>query len=161
MATTFESASPDASLDAGHDRGTNAAGNDTYAQAVHGLQRSLVIAITVSLLTTVISAVVGCTAAYFGGRVEQVVLGIVHFLLVVPSFLILALVTSIVEIVLVLAALGDGHALLHIAPVFALVALWIWWRQSWCARYCEIASCEALDGQRIDDSLASTSFSRM
>ena len=36
----------------GHPFGTNAAGNDTYAQAVHGLQRSLVIALAVSLLTT-------------------------------------------------------------------------------------------------------------
>jgi len=93
-----------------HIFGTNSAGNDTYAQAVHGLQRSLVIAITVSLLTTVISAVVGCTAAYFGGRVEQVVLGLVHFLLVVPSFLILALVSQ--------RAGGDWRALIVVLTVF-------------------------------------------
>jgi peptide/nickel transport system permease protein len=77
-----------------HVFGTNAAGNDTYAQAVHGLQRSLVIAITVSLLTTLIAAVVGATAAYLGGRVEKAVLGVVHFLLVVPSFLVLALLSN-------------------------------------------------------------------
>jgi peptide/nickel transport system permease protein len=74
--------------------GTNGAGNDTFAQAVHGLQRSLVIAISVSALTTVISAVVGAAAAYLGGRAEKVILGVVHFLLVVPSFLILALVSQ-------------------------------------------------------------------
>ena len=77
-----------------HIFGTNNAGNDTFAQAVHGLQRSLVIAVSVSLLTTIISAFVGAVAAYFGGRTERVVLGIVHFLLVVPSFLILALVSQ-------------------------------------------------------------------
>jgi peptide/nickel transport system permease protein len=93
-----------------HVFGTNAAGNDTFAQAVHGLQRSLVIALTVSLLTTVISAVVGCTAAYFGGRVEQVVIGIVHFLLVVPSFLILALVSQ--------RAGGDWRALIVVLTAF-------------------------------------------
>jgi peptide/nickel transport system permease protein len=93
-----------------HIFGTNGAGNDTFAQAVHGLQRSLVIAITVSLLTTVISAVVGCSAAYFGGRVEQAVLGIVHFLLVVPSFLILALVSQ--------KAGGDWRALIVVLTVF-------------------------------------------
>lgn len=74
--------------------GTNGTGNDTFAQAVHGLQRSLVIAVTVSLLTTVISAFAGAAAAYFRGTVEKVILGIVHFLLVVPSFLILALVSQ-------------------------------------------------------------------
>lgn len=77
-----------------HVLGTNPAGNDTYAQAVHGLQRSLVIALTVSLLTTMIAAFVGAAAAYLGGRVEKVVLGTVHFLLVVPAFLILALVSA-------------------------------------------------------------------
>ncbi len=77
-----------------HAFGTNGAGNDTYAQAVHGLQRSLVIAVTVSLLTTLISAVVGATAAYLGGSAEKLILRIVHFLLVVPSFLILALMSQ-------------------------------------------------------------------
>jgi peptide/nickel transport system permease protein len=90
--------------------GTNGAGNDTYAQAVHGLQRSLIIAVSVSLLTTLISAFVGATAAYFGGRTERVVLGIVHFLLVVPSFLILALVSQ--------KAGGDWRALIVVLTVF-------------------------------------------
>ena len=74
--------------------GTNGTGNDTFAQTAHGLQRSLVIALTVSLLTTVIAAFVGTAAAYFAGTPEKVILGIVHFLLVVPSFLILALVSQ-------------------------------------------------------------------
>jgi peptide/nickel transport system permease protein len=74
--------------------GTNGAGNDTYAQAVHGLQRSLVIALVVSALTTMISAFVGAAAAYLGGLAEKIILAIIHFLLVVPSFLILALVSQ-------------------------------------------------------------------
>jgi peptide/nickel transport system permease protein len=77
-----------------HVFGTNASGNDTYAQVVHGLQRSLVIAITVSLLTTAIAAFVGAVAAYLGGRVERTVLTVIHFLLVVPSFLVLALLSN-------------------------------------------------------------------
>jgi peptide/nickel transport system permease protein len=93
-----------------HIFGTNNAGNDTFAQAVHGLQRSLVIAVSVSLLTTIISAFVGAVAAYFGGRTERVVLGIVHFLLVVPSFLILALVSQ--------KAGGDWRVLIVVLTVF-------------------------------------------
>ncbi|MCF3961088.1 ABC transporter permease [Streptomyces fuscigenes] len=76
----------------GHLLGTNAAGNDVYAQLVHGLGRSLVIAVTVSLLTTAIAGLFGTTAAYFGGKVERAMLGFVHFLLILPSFLIIALV---------------------------------------------------------------------
>jgi peptide/nickel transport system permease protein len=74
--------------------GTNQGGNDVLAQSVHGLQRSLVIALSVSLLTTVISAIVGAGAAYLGGRIERWTLTVIHFLLVVPSFLILALVSN-------------------------------------------------------------------
>jgi len=73
--------------------GTNQGGNDVYASAVHGLRRSLAIAVSVSVLTVVVAAVIGSSAAYFGGRVEKTVLAVIHFLLVVPSFLILALVS--------------------------------------------------------------------
>jgi peptide/nickel transport system permease protein len=74
--------------------GTNGTGNDTFAQTAHGLQRSLIIGVVVSALTTLIAAVVGAVAAYLRGTAEKVILGIVHFLLVVPSFLILALISQ-------------------------------------------------------------------
>ena len=93
-----------------HPFGTNGAGNDTYAQAVHGQQRSLVIALVVSAATTVIAAFVGAAAAYFGGVVEKIILEVIHFLLVVPSFLILALVSQ--------RAHGDWPVLILVLTVF-------------------------------------------
>lgn len=74
--------------------GTNDAGNDLYAQVVHGLQRSLMIAVSVSVGTTAIAGFVGAIAAYLGGRVQQVILGVIYLLLVVPTFLILALISN-------------------------------------------------------------------
>ncbi|MFC4949362.1 ABC transporter permease [Pseudonocardia sp. GCM10023141] len=105
----FTNLSSEPSLD--HLFGTNGSGNDTYAQAAHGLGRSMIIALSVSLLTTVISAFVGAAAAYFGGTVERAILGLVHFLLVVPAFLILALVSQSAggdwrALIIVLTALG-------------------------------------------------------
>lgn len=95
--------------DATHWFGTNNAGNDLFAQTVHGLQRSLVIAVLVSVGTTVISAVVGASAAYFRGWYERTTLTVIHFLMVVPTFLILAMVSNssggdwkVVTVVLVL-----------------------------------------------------------
>jgi peptide/nickel transport system permease protein len=93
-----------------HVFGTNGAGNDTYAQAVHGLQRSLIIALAVSALTTMIAAFVGAAAAYLGGLPEKIILEVIHFLLVVPSFLILALVSQ--------RARGDWSALILVLTVF-------------------------------------------
>ncbi|WDH77641.1 ABC transporter permease [Microbacterium esteraromaticum] len=74
--------------------GTNASGNDTFTQTFVGLQRSLMIAVIVSVGITAISAIVGTAAAYFGGRIERVTLVIIHFFMVIPTFLILALVSN-------------------------------------------------------------------
>ncbi|MET8684569.1 ABC transporter permease [Streptomyces sp. NPDC004732] len=90
--------------------GTNQGGNDIYASAVHGLQRSLVIAVSVSVLTIVVAAVIGSSAAYFGGRVERLTLAVIHFLLIVPSFLILALVSNRLA--------GDWRALILVLTLF-------------------------------------------
>lgn len=80
--------------DANHWFGTNNAGNDLYAQTVHGLQRSLLIAMIVAVGSTLIAAVLGASAAYFGGPYERVVLTVIHFLMVVPTFLILSMVSN-------------------------------------------------------------------
>jgi diguanylate cyclase (GGDEF)-like protein/PAS domain S-box-containing protein len=45
-------------------------------------------------------------------------------------FLILALVSVVVEVVVVLTAADDRPVLGRIAPAVGLVALWVWWRQS-------------------------------
>lgn len=74
--------------------GTNQGGNDLYAQTVHGLQRSILIALIVSVLSTLLSALIGASAAYFGGLYERFWLTVIHFLMVVPSFLILALISN-------------------------------------------------------------------
>lgn len=78
----------------GHWFGTNDAGNDLYAQVIHGLGRSLTIGLTVAVGTTAIAAVIGCVAAYFGGWVQRVVLSLCYLLLVVPTFLIIALISN-------------------------------------------------------------------
>ncbi|WP_419999052.1 ABC transporter permease [Streptomyces boninensis] len=104
----------------GHLLGTNGAGNDVYAQLVHGLGRSLIIAVSVSLLTTAIAALFGTTAAYLGGRAERLMLGFVHFLMILPSFLIIALVGTHYR--------GDWQVLVVVLTVFGwmLTARVIW-----------------------------------
>ncbi|QDP98040.1 ABC transporter permease [Microlunatus elymi] len=92
LATDFMNLSTGPTAD--HWFGTNDAGNDLYAEVVHGLQRSLIIALIVGAGSTIIAAIIGATAAYFGGYYERVVLAVIHFLMVVPAFLILALFSN-------------------------------------------------------------------
>ncbi|MGP6171833.1 ABC transporter permease [Microbacterium sp. A196] len=79
---------------ADHWFGTTAAGNDTFAQVALGTQRSLMIAVTVSVGVTILSAIIGTAAAYFGGWTEKITLTVIHFMMVIPSFLILSLMSN-------------------------------------------------------------------
>ncbi|GAB2508532.1 Oligopeptide transport system permease protein OppC [Corynebacterium atrinae] len=74
--------------------GTTDGGNDLFAQTVHGLGRSLTIAVLVSLATLVLSAVIGAGAALYGGFMEKAVLAVIHFLLAIPTFLLIALLVA-------------------------------------------------------------------
>ncbi|KXB51342.1 ABC transporter permease [Corynebacterium sp. MC-04] len=74
--------------------GTSDSGNDLFAQTIHGLGRSLIIAVTVSLGVSILSALIGCVAALLGGIAEKIILTFIHFMLAIPSFLIIALLVS-------------------------------------------------------------------
>jgi len=73
--------------------GTTQIGQDVYAQTLRGLQKSLVIGFVAALFSTGLAAVVGASAGYFGGWVDRVLMWIVDLLLVLPSFLIIAILS--------------------------------------------------------------------
>ncbi len=74
--------------------GTTQSGRDMLALTLHGLGRSLLIGFAVAFLSTAIAAIVGAFAAYFGGWTERVSLWTIDLLLVIPAFLLVALVTG-------------------------------------------------------------------
>jgi peptide/nickel transport system permease protein len=73
--------------------GTNALGQDILALTLRGMQKSLLIGVCVALISTVIAAAVGAIAGYFGGWRDRVLMWLVDLLLVVPSFLLIAILT--------------------------------------------------------------------
>ena len=91
--------------------GTNAIGQDLLAQTLRGMQKSLLIGLAVAFISTMIAAAVGAVAGYFGGWRDRTLMWIVDLLLVVPSFLLIAIVTprtresgSILWLILLLSA---------------------------------------------------------
>jgi peptide/nickel transport system permease protein len=78
---------------ASHWFGTDQTGADLYAQTLRGMQKSLIIGLLTALIATGVAAVVGATAGYFGGWVDRALMWVVDLLLVLPSFLILALLS--------------------------------------------------------------------
>ncbi|HKR52037.1 MAG TPA: ABC transporter permease [Pseudonocardiaceae bacterium] len=73
--------------------GTTQIGEDVFAQTLRGLQKSLTIGLLVGLISTGLAAVVGATAGYFGGWVDRVLMWVVDLLLVLPTFLIIAILS--------------------------------------------------------------------
>ncbi|MDQ1659325.1 MAG: glutathione transport system permease protein gsiA, partial [Cryptosporangiaceae bacterium] len=73
--------------------GTNAIGQDVFAQTVRGLQKSLLIGLAVALFSTVLAAVAGATAGYFGGWADRALTFAIDLLLVFPAFLIIAIIS--------------------------------------------------------------------
>jgi len=78
---------------ASHWFGTTQIGQDVFAQTMRGLQKSLIIGLLVGLISTSIAAIVGATAGYFGGWVENASLFTVSLMLVLPDFLFIAIIS--------------------------------------------------------------------
>jgi peptide/nickel transport system permease protein len=96
-----------------HWLGTDAAGRDVFSAILYGLRTSLIVGATAGTLALVLGATVGLTAAYYGGRVEAVIMRIIDLQLSLPAIL-LALV--------LVALLGQGLPQLVTALVAAQYA---------------------------------------
>jgi glutathione transport system permease protein len=73
--------------------GTNALGQDLLALTLRGMQKSMLIGVCVALIATILAATVGAIAGYFGGWRDRRLMWLVDLLLVVPSFIVIAIVT--------------------------------------------------------------------
>jgi peptide/nickel transport system permease protein len=74
--------------------GTNALGQDLLAQTLRGMQKSMLIGVCVAFISTIVAATVGSIAGYFGGTRDAALMWVVDLLLVVPSFLLIAIVVQ-------------------------------------------------------------------
>jgi peptide/nickel transport system permease protein len=91
--------------------GTNALGQDLFAQTLRGMQKSMLIGVCVAFASTLIAATVGSIAGYFGGWRDRTLMWIVDLLLVVPSFILIAIVTP---------RLGQSDRVLWLIVLFSI-----------------------------------------
>jgi peptide/nickel transport system permease protein len=78
---------------ASHWFGTTQIGVDVFAQTTRGLQKSLIIGLLVAVFSTGLSGIVGAFAGYLGGRADKATMWFVDLLLVLPSFLVLVILS--------------------------------------------------------------------
>jgi peptide/nickel transport system permease protein len=99
-----------------HLLGTTALGQDIWAQLVYGTRQSLVIAVVAGLFATVLSVLIGVSAAYLGGIADEVLSMLTNIFLIIPTFpLIIILATyagkgtlTVILVVLVLTGWSYG-----------------------------------------------------
>jgi peptide/nickel transport system permease protein len=77
--------------------GTTQNGFDMFALTMRGMQKSLVVGLLGALLSTALAAVVGAAAGYFGGTLDTVLSTFIDLLLVLPSFLIIAILSPVFQ----------------------------------------------------------------
>lgn len=79
-----------------HFFGTDEYGRDLFARVVHGSRYSLLIGLATSLMALIIGAILGASAGYFGGWVDNVISRIMDIFACVPPILLsLAVVAAL------------------------------------------------------------------
>ncbi|MGW4637001.1 ABC transporter permease [Sphaerisporangium sp. NPDC004334] len=79
----------------GHWFGTLQTGADVFAVTMRGAQKSLVVGLLVAVLSTGLAAFAGSFAGYFLGWTDRTLMWVADLLLVLPAFLVLAVMSPL------------------------------------------------------------------
>ena len=89
-----ETYTPGVGLSWSHLLGTTSFGQDVFSQLIVGTRQSVMIALIVGLLSTILSVGIGITAAYSGGMVDDALSLITDVVLVIPTFPLIIVITA-------------------------------------------------------------------
>jgi peptide/nickel transport system permease protein len=78
--------SPNLGVSTAHLLGTTSYGQDIYSQLVYGAGQVLLIALAAGACATVLSVLIGITAAYMGGIVDELLSLLTNVVLILPTF---------------------------------------------------------------------------
>ena len=105
---------PNLGPSAAHLLGTTSYGQDIYSQLVYGARQVLVVALAAGGFATVLSVLIGITAAYMGGIVDEVLSLCTNVVLILPTFPLMIILaryagTSNWVMIIVLVATGWSY----------------------------------------------------
>jgi peptide/nickel transport system permease protein len=121
-----------------HWLGTTQLGQDVYAELIYGTRESLVIAIVAGLGSTVISVVIGVSAAYLGGVADDLLSLFTDVFLVLPAF----------PLIIVLATFA-GKGSLGVVVVVLIVTGWSYGARQMRAQGLSLRNRDFLESARV------------
>ncbi len=68
-----------------HWLGTTQTGQDVFAQVIDGTRMTMLVGFSVGILATFLSVVIGLTAGYFGGVIDECISLVINIFLVIPA----------------------------------------------------------------------------
>ncbi len=77
-----------------HPFGTDDLGKDVYARVMRGTQRSLEIAVIVSILATALGVTIGALAGYFRGFVDSLLMRFTDLMLMIPLLIVVGVASA-------------------------------------------------------------------
>jgi peptide/nickel transport system permease protein len=88
---------PGAGVSWTHLLGTTSFGQDVFSQVMAGTRQSVLIALIVGFLCTILSVIIGITAAYTGGWVDDTLSLLTDVVLVIPTFPLIIVIVGYVK----------------------------------------------------------------
>ncbi|MCG7497646.1 ABC transporter permease [Vibrio sp. Of7-15] len=98
-----------------HSMGTTRMGRDVWSQLAHGARISLAVGFGAGLVVCFLATIIGVSAGYFGGKVDDVLTAAMNIMLVIPQF----------PLLFVLAAFIGEAGPLTIALIIGMTS-WAW-----------------------------------
>src|SRR5947209_5867730 len=121
-----------------HLLGTTGLGQDIYSQLIYGTRQSLIIAVVAGFFATVLSVLIGVSAAYLGGIFDDLLSMLTNVALVIPAF----------PLIIILAKYA-GHGSLTVLLVVLVVTGWAYGANQMRAQALSVRNRESRDSARV------------
>lgn len=76
--------------------GTDKGGRDILGQLIIGARNSIFIGFSITILTAMIGITIGLLAGYYGGIVDNIIMRIIDFVLILPTLMLIIVVVTII-----------------------------------------------------------------
>ncbi len=121
-----------------HLLGTTGLGQDIYSQLIYGTRESLIIAVVAGFFATVLSVLIGVSAAYLGGIFDDLLSMLTNVVLVIPAF----------PLIIILAKYA-GHGSLTVLLAVLVVTGWAYGANQMRAQALSLRNREFLESARV------------